>query len=909
MAVTWNQVRDVIDEVLQLPPERRSEYLKVACTKPELRRYVESVILSCERADGVLDGPALINSLDFAEEQDSSPSMIGQRLGSFEIIKEIGAGGMGVVYQASRADENFEQHVAIKLLRSGFHSDFTLARFRSERQILAKLQHPNIARLLDGGATAEGQPYFVMELIEGEPIDQYCDAHKLSTVERLRLFRVVCSAVQYAHRNLFIHRDIKPGNILVTAEGVPKLLDFGIAKILDPVSLPGEAEATVSWARMLTPEYASPEQARGDPITTASDVYSLGVLLYRLLSGHPPYCVGGRAAQEVLLAITETQPVRPSLAIDRIETDTGADGQAITLTPELVSRSRDGEPELLRRRLSGDLDNIVLKAMRKEPDRRYPSVDQFSDDIRRHLDNLPVLARQDTLSYRTGKFVLRHKAGVLAAALVLLTLVVGVVGTAWEAHVARQQRARAEQRFNDVRKLANSLIFEVYNSIKDLPGATPARKLLVSRALEYLNSLSHEAAGDPSLQSELATAYERVGDVQGNPSHANLGDIPGALDSYRKSLGILESLRTADPNNINVKRQLSTEYYDVGLCLDAMGDYQGALQNSRKALAVDETLSSSADPSDVDNLAGDYNDIANKLEHIGDLPGSLENYRRAADVREKIHVDDPKQNANIRTHLASDYQGLGRVMTIEKNFAEAIPVEQRMVALMKELSEQNQESATLRFSLGQAYESLGQTLEKNGDLAEALQTQRQAFAIFQNVSASDPTNELSQRFLGFSYAEVGRLLVKRGDVTGGLENLGNALTIFKTLPSEEQNNNFALSGLGEAYSGMALAHAALAAAKGVSVEQQLEQWREARSWYQKSLDIWVEMRSRGALARVDADKPQEMAGGIAQCDTAIARVLGSHASRSNLTPRPIRLLRRYAGGAVSTYQPGFQANR
>jgi tetratricopeptide (TPR) repeat protein len=209
-----------------------------------------------------------------------------------------------------------------------------------------------------------------------------------------------------------------------------------------------------------------------------------------------------------------------------------------------------------------------------------------------------------------------------------------------------------------------------------------------------------------------------------------------------------------------------------------------------------------------------------------------------------------------------------------------------MVALMKELSEQNQDSATLRFSLGQAYESLGQTLEKNGDLAEALQTQRQAFAIFQNVSASDPTNELSQRFLGFSYAEVGRLLVKRGDVTGGLENLGNALTIFKTLPSEEQNNNFALSGLGEAYSGMALAHAALAAAKGVSVEQQLQQWREARSWYQKSLDIWVEMRSRGALARVDADKPQEMAGGIAQCDAAIARVLGSHGSRSNLAPSP-----------------------
>jgi len=376
----------------------------------------------------------------------------------------------------------------------------------------------------------------------------------------------------------------------------------------------------------------------------------------------------------------------------------------------------------------------------------------------------------------------------------------------------------------------------------------------------------------------LATAYERVGDVQGNPSHANLGDIAGALDSYRRSLAILESLRTADPNNVKVKRQLSTEYYNVGLCMDAMGDYQSALQNSRKALAVDETLLSSGDPSDVDNLAGDYNDIANKLEHIGDLPGSLENYRRAADIREKINVEDPKQNANIQMHLASDYQGQGEVLTIEKNFAEAIPVEQRTIALMKELSQRNQDNATLRFSLGQAYETLGQTLEKTGALAEALQTQRQAFAIFRNVSYADPTNELSRRFLGFSYGEVGRLLVKKGDLTGGLDDLREALTIFKSLPSAEQNNDFALSGLAGAYSGMGLAHAALATAKGARVEQQLEHWHEARSWYQKSLDIWLGMRSRGALARVDADKPQEMVGRIAECDIAIARLRSSHAS-------------------------------
>jgi eukaryotic-like serine/threonine-protein kinase len=788
---------------------------------------------------------------------------------------------MGMVYRAARVDENFEQHVAIKLLRSGFHSDFTLARFRSERRILAKLQHPNIARLLDGGTTPEGQPYFVMELIEGEPLDQYCDGHKLSTRQRLHLFRIVCGAVQYAHQNLVIHRDIKPGNIVVTAEGIPKLLDFGIAKILDPGAFPGEIEATVSWARMLTPEYASPEQVRGDPITTASDVYSLGVLLYRLLTGHPPYRVESRPVHEVMRTITEAEPVKPSLAIERVEADTDADGQAITLTPELVSRSRDGHPEALRRHLSGDLDNIVLKALRKEPDRRYPSVDQFSEDIRRHLEDMPVLARQDTIRYRAEKFALRHKASVVAAALLMLTLLVGILGTTWEAHIARQQRARAEQRFNDVRKLANSLVFEVYNQIKDLSGATPARKLLVSRALEYLNSLSHEAAGDPSLQSELAAAYERVGDVQGNPNHANLGDISGGLDSYRKALRILESLRTADPNNVTVKRQLSFVYYDIASCLDAMGDYQGASQNSRKALAVDETLARSADPTDIDNLAGDYNDIGNKLQHIGDVPASLESYRRAAGIRQSIKVDDPNQNIKVQIHLASDYQGQGMALAMQKNFNQAIPVERRTVAILKGLSEQNPDNATLRFSLGQTYETLGHTLEKTGDLSEALRIQRQALAIFQNVSAADPTDELTQRFLGFSYGDVGRLLIKSHDVTGGMENLQKSLAVFKSLPSADQNNDFALSGLAGTYTGLGMAQAALATAKGVAVGQQLRHWSAARSWYQKSRDIWLEMRSRGALARIDADKPQDMAGEIAQCDAAIAKLHTSHAPLSS----------------------------
>jgi eukaryotic-like serine/threonine-protein kinase len=526
---------DLLNEALQHEPQERAAFLAQACaTNVQLRREVESLLASFEESSDFIETPALAL---FPEESDEV--MEGRSIGHYRIVREIGRGGMGAVYLAERTDEYREQ-VALKIVKRGMDTDFMVRRFRHERQILASLHHPNIARLLDGGTTEDGRPYFVMEYIEGEPIDEYCAHHYLSISERLKLFRTVCAAVHYAHQNLVIHRDLKPGNILITVEGEVKLLDFGIAKIFNP-EISQTIDRTATLMRLMTPEYASPEQVRGEQVTTASDVYSLGVVLYELLTGHRPYHLTSILPSDIERVICEQEPTRPSTAALQ-EEEKGKRKLAFPffLSPLLpFSRSP----------LRGDLDNIVLMALRKEPLRRYASVEQFAEDIRRHLEGLPVIARSDTFSYRAGKFMQRHKAGVAAAALILLSLIAGLITTVWQARRAQAQQAKAERRFNDVRKLANSYLFEFHDAVEKLPGSTEARELVVKRALEYLDSLAREAGDDPSLQQELAAAYLKVGDVQGRPGFPNLGDTAGALSSYRKSLAI----RAALPSFLQVR--------------------------------------------------------------------------------------------------------------------------------------------------------------------------------------------------------------------------------------------------------------------------------------------------------------------------------------------------------------------
>jgi tetratricopeptide (TPR) repeat protein len=450
----------------------------------------------------------------------------------------------------------------------------------------------------------------------------------------------VCEAVEHAHRHMVVHRDIKPANILVTAAGEVKLLDFGIAKLLPGAEWAEPAGLTQTAQRAMTPDYASPEQILGQRVAASSDVYSLGVLLYRLLTGKPPYRFTSERASEIERTVCEQEPARPSAAVD--------------------------DPAR-RKRLRGDLDDIVMQALRKEPERRYGSVEQLSGDIRRHLEGLPVKARAGTLAYRAGKFFRRHHIAVASAAVILLVLLSGLAATIWEARIAMAQRARAEERFDDVRRLATSFLFEFHDAVQDLPGSTPARKLVVARALQYLDRLSKEAAGDASLLRDLASAYQRIGDVQGNPNNANLGDSASALKSYRKALSIAEPLIAADPSDAQARRTVGVIYEKMADVLAWSGSIGAGVSAARRSLGFFEGLAREA-PQD----AARQRSLAISHIKVGDISGNpsfpndgnpraaLQHYRVSAGILEGLSKRDPA-DPKTRRFLGIVHERLGTV--------------------------------------------------------------------------------------------------------------------------------------------------------------------------------------------------------------------------------------------------------
>jgi serine/threonine protein kinase len=430
-AERWQAVERLYHATLECEESQRAAFLTHACDGDEsLRREVESLISYGNRAGNFIEGsalevvaPALAREEVAGQDPASDENLIiGKRIAQYRIVEQLGSGGMGEVYRAVRADDQFEKQVAIKLVHAGEASSFIIGRFKKERQILASLDHPNIARLLDGGVTDEGVPYFVMELVEGQSIDKYCDTHRLGIPTRLQLFLHVCSALQYSHQHQIIHRDIKPANILVTVEGVPKLLDFGIAKILDHSVVAGPVGQTQTRFRAFTPEYASPEQIKAEPIGTASDVYSLGVLLYELLTGHRPYRFKTRTPSEIERSICEEEPLKPSAVVTRVEEQIRADGTIASITAEQISSARNSDPKRMHNSLVGDLDAIVMMALRKEPHRRYASVDNLSEDIRKNLEGRPINARPSTIAYRGAKFVRRHRELAVSALIFLVLL-------------------------------------------------------------------------------------------------------------------------------------------------------------------------------------------------------------------------------------------------------------------------------------------------------------------------------------------------------------------------------------------------------------------------------------------------------------------------------------------------------
>ncbi len=787
----WRQVKETLADALEreTAPERAA-FLAVACADDTALRREVAALLD-EPTEGVEDcvAHAVSGALLSTETTASPSSWMGRRIGAYELVRELGRGGMGAVWLARRADRQFEKLVAVKLLKRGTDTEEVLRRFRAERQILARLEHPNIAHLLDGGETDDGLPFFVLEYVAGEPVTRFCQEHKLSVAERLELFRKVCAAVQFAHQNLVVHRDLKPANILVTTDGEPKLLDFGIAKLLDDTDAANSgSDVTVLSQQRLTPAYASPEQVRGEAVTTVSDVYALGAILYELLSGASAHAFRTPmpSAEELQRVVVREEPARPSL------------------------RATDAET---RRRLRGDLDVVILKALHKEPARRYPSVGGLAEDLRRHLEGRPVRARPDTWSYRTAKFVRRNKTAAAVGALVAAALL-----GSWAETL--RETARARRRFEDVRQLAESFLFEFHDAIADVPGTVAARRLVAARGLQYLDSLASEAGGDHALQLELAEAYLKVGDVQGRPYTANLGDTTGALRSYEKAIEIVAPHATAETGSTTARRILSDGYERLGVLRARLSQPAAAAENHRRALALRTALLAD-DPSRAAEWQrllvsshlglGDAIMAGNHLEQsIERYRQALEHYRRALPISEALWSagrDDPANRRRLTQVCARIAAMLSEIAGATHDrgiFDEAFAFHERTLALNEAALQTDPGNAGFQRSLADelVMTAYARTLAVE-NLPAALAECRRALTLEQPLAALDATNAEARQDIAHARYVTGRVLQLQGDIAEAVKSYRECLDILDNLNAAHPDNVETTYDLSRARRGLA----------------------------------------------------------------------------------------------------------
>jgi serine/threonine protein kinase len=767
-AERWRHLEELYHAAMEQEESQRAPFLERSCAGDQaLRAEVESLIAYARQTGRMIDQRAIeVVAAAMAEGLrteggTTADKMIRARIAQYRIVEKLGVGGMGDVYRAVRADEQFEKQVAIKLVRQGLDTEFVYARFRKERQILAGFEHENIARLLDGGTTEEGHPYFVMELVEGKPIDEYCDEHKLGVAARIDLFLSVSAAVQYAHQRLVVHRDIKPSNILVTADGVPKLLDFGIAAILRPESDSPAADPTVTAQRMMTPQFASPEQLRGEIITTATDSYSLGVVLYRLLTGHLPYRLDTKSPYDLAHAICEVEPEKPSTAVGHSEQMAERNGETRRVTAEQLSSCRNTSPEKLRRELSGDLDQILLKALRKEPQRRYASAQDFAEDLRSYTLGLPVSARRGTFSYRSGKFIKRNKFSLAAAAIFALVLLAAAVAIVREARIARLQQASAEKRFETLRKLTNSMLFEFHDSIETLPGSTKARELVVSRALEYLDQIAAEAHNDPATLRDLAAAYERIGRIRAEAGHPHLGgtgSFQQANELYAKALEIRQNLAAATPGDVSLQSELLGTMLNVARIYEQFGELDRALDLQQRRLEIETRLQATHDSEDLRyNIAATLIGIGELKLWLGDYDSALVYERRSLVMNQALLDANPTSLRMLRGVWRS--RGwTTMVLRLDKRYEEGAVEARKALAISTELATRDPNNTDFQRYRIADNENLCQSLAYAGSFSEVRSLCQKAIAINEAMVKSDKSNVQAREDLANSNMTMGLAL-------------------------------------------------------------------------------------------------------------------------------------------------------
>ena len=768
------------DAAAALGPAERSRFIDENCADDEAVRRELLAAFGVDASSGLTG--LVERAAGEAAAAGIEAAWTGRRIGPYRIVRPLGYGGMGAVYLAVRDDAEFHKQVAIKTLKFELDGGPAVVRFRHERQILAHLEHPNIARLLDGGTTEQGTPFIVLEYVNGLQIAEWCQQKRLTIDDRLRLFCHVCDAVQYAHQHLIVHRDIKPGNILVTSDGVPKLLDFGIAKLLDTDALAGFHTIHTSGP-MMTPDYVSPEQVRGEPVSTATDVYGLGAVLYELLTNTRPHELHTYDPVEIARVVCETD-VRP---------------------PSVVGN----------RRLRGDLDNIVLKAMQKEPSRRYASVTAFADDIHRYLDGLPVAARPDTVIYRTTKFVRRHRIGVAATVAVVASLGIGVALALREARVA-------ERRFAQVRELSNTFLFQFYDQVTLLPGSTAVRASIVDTARRYLDGLSKEAGSDRDLTLELAQAYQRLGNVQGRTGTANLGQLDDARHSYQNALDLYQRLPAGARATPEVRRSMANALLSLGRLefnaqhedvaekitrqmLDTLGAGSDAATRMLRALGqrslsdarlkqggaaegldllgtAIRTLSELQASGYIDaSLPGEIRLTQERLGRAqvaaGDLDGAVSTFEELLRTSEPCDVRDASSPAcRIRAvrstrhgdvYAATDRPNLNEPAKAATLYQQAIDISERMVAL-------DDKDRQARFDLAARYGKFGDAIWSI-DPRRALNLYDKALATAKTLATKEQIDILHDSYI----VAISRPLIKLGRTAEARKTLLEALETAK----------------------------------------------------------------------------------------------------------------------------------
>ncbi len=696
------QMQRLFDAALQVPEDQRRAFLESQTDDAELRREVLSLVFHDALAEPFFEDAIRSEAASICSSLDLAPGAV---IGAYRIVSVLGRGGMGAVYLAERADEAFEQRVAIKVIQSLGPTAFLLERFQQERQILARLSHPNIATLFDGGRGPDGSPYFVMEYVSGQSIDLFCDRVALPLSERLHLFLKVCDAVRYAHQNLIVHRDLKPANILVNADGQPKLLDFGIAKMLDPT----DTAMTQTSTRVLTPEYASPEQVRGDPISTSTDIYSLGAVLCRILSGSPPHELAGRSPLDAARAIAEAQPVA-------------------------------------FHQLPGDINAILQKALHNDPSRRYRTVDELSSDIHRFLEGRAVLAAPDSWAYRARKFVRRNWIAVGAMAAVFAALTAGAGVALWQAR-------RAERRFDEVRKLANTFLFDFESAIHNVSGATNARLLVVKTAGEYLERLAAEAHGDRVLIRELADSYKKLGDAEGSAVDGNVGQIPAALGHYRRGLALRDSIKddaTYDPKArlgylLNLNALAGLEWVS--------GDREVAMRLCSKSVELADRWVASSPP-DADMLtaaAAAYNALGSIQRYKEDYKAGRNTARRNLELLTSAYQLEPSNPARL-VAMAGSYRGLGFMELDGGKYADATEYFKKGTQLLEQALPADPKNVAVRRMLMKLVSDIGDATQQisrreHNPAADALPFLQRAYALGNDLATEDPGNALIQHDL------------------------------------------------------------------------------------------------------------------------------------------------------------------